>query len=509
MSLAIVHSRALQGIDAPPVTVEVHLANGLPALSIVGLPEATVKESKDRVRSAILNARFDFPARRITINLAPADLPKEGGRFDLPIAIGILVASGQVPAEHLADHEFIGELALNGELRPVRGALTAALRCADSGRNLLVPADNADEASLVRHAGILAGTHLLEVCAHLSGECLLSRRPGTNTEADMIDVADLADVRGQYRARRALEIAAAGGHSMLMVGPPGAGKTMLASRLPGILPPLDDNDAIQTAAIYSISHGGFDSKRWRQRPFRAPHHTASAVALVGGGSHPRPGEISLAHNGVLFLDELPEFDRRVLEVLREPLESGSITVSRAARQADFPARFQLVAAMNPCPCGYDGDGSGRCHCTPDQILRYRARISGPLLDRIDMHIPVRALPREQLLGARQQPGEPSALVRQRVTLARNRQLGRNGCLNAQLAVDQIDQCCRIDGDGRQLLEQALDRLEMSARSYHRLLRLARTVADLAGLDGIRPEHVSEAIQLRFLDRAHGAARRRA
>ncbi len=501
MSLAVVNSRALLGIDSPPVTVEAHLANGLPSLSIVGLPETTVKESKDRVRSAILNSRFDFPARRITINLAPADLPKDGGRFDLPIAIGILVASGQLPGDRLAAHEFLGELALNGDLRPVRGTLTAALHCADAGRALVVPRDNAGEAALVRHGHVLASTHLLEVCAHLSGENTLTPYPENDETGTDAAIPDLADVRGQYQARRALEIAAAGDHSLLMVGPPGAGKTMLASRLPGILPPLNDEEAIETAAIHSVAHGGFDNNRWRQRPFRAPHHTASGVALVGGGSHPRPGEISLAHNGVLFLDELPEFDRRVLEVLREPLESGAITISRAARQADFPARFQLVAAMNPCPCGYSGDGSGRCRCTPDQILRYRGRVSGPLLDRIDMHVLVRALPRDQLLAADARNSESSATVRERVIAARRRQLERSACLNSHLATKQIERHCQLSLDSRKLLEQAMDRLDISARGYHRLLRLARTVADLAGEDAIAPTHLSEAINLRYLDRA--------
>ena len=499
MTLAVVHSRAQIGMEAPPVTVEVHLANGLPNLSIVGLPEAAVKESKDRVRAALQNVRFEFPARRITINLAPADLPKEGGRFDLPIAIGILAASGQIPQRDLDRYEFIGELALTGKLRPVLGALTVALEARQSNRVLILPAANALEAALAVGGDVRGAKHLLEVTAHFNGDSLLARQEAKIPQPDASGVPDLRDVKGQHQARRALEIAAAGGHSLLMIGPPGAGKTMLAARLPGILPQLDDDEALEAAAIQSL-HKRFSLKHWKQRPFRAPHHTASAVALVGGGSNPHPGEISLAHHGVLFLDELPEFNRHVLEVLREPLESGTVTVSRAARQAEFPARFQLVAAMNPCPCGYYGDASGRCRCTPDKVNQYRARISGPLLDRIDIHIEVPAVPREVLLDRATRTSESSGEVRTRVEQTRERQRHRNGCHNAALTNQQIESACRLDESGRQLLEQAMDRLGFSARAYHRILKVARTIADLAAEEFIRPAHVAEAVQYRCLDR---------
>jgi len=501
MSLAIVHSRAQNGIDAPKVTVEVHLANGLPSMSIVGLPEAAVKESKDRVRSAIINSRFEFPARRITINLAPADLPKDGGRFDLPIAIGILAASGQIDPEQLSRYEFLGELALTGELRPIRGALSAALKTRLTGRALLVPDDNANESSLASDVTVYAAKHLLGVTGHLSGSTLLDQQgPVPNQTTENESFLDMRDVRGQYLARRALEIAAAGGHNLLFIGPPGAGKTMLASRLPGILPPMNETEAMESAAIQSISDKGFNMRHWRQRPFRAPHHTASGVALVGGGSQPRPGEVSLAHNGVLFLDELPEFDRRVLEVLREPLESGVISISRAARQSEFPARFQLVAAMNPCPCGYAGDPTGRCHCSADQVSRYRSRVSGPLLDRIDLHVHVSAMPVDQLVRRNTPVPENSEQVRDRVIRARKRQIQRNGKINAHLNNSATENAIKLEDAHRQLLSKAMDKLNLSARAYHRVLRIARTIADLADAEEVLPDHLGEAIGFRNPER---------
>ncbi|MDH3934501.1 MAG: YifB family Mg chelatase-like AAA ATPase [Gammaproteobacteria bacterium] len=497
MSLAIVHSRACVGMDAPPVTVEVHLSNGLPALSIVGLPETAVKESKDRVRSAIINSQFDFPARRITINLAPADLPKEGGRFDLPIALGILAASAQIPAIALQHYEFAGELALSGELRSIEGVLPMTLQTHKAQRTLIIPHDNLAEAQLVQDAEVLAGNHLLMVTAHLSGTQQLEQQRLTQAVEQITAGPDLADVRGQHYARRALEIAAAGGHNLIFSGPPGTGKSMLASRLPGILPEMSDAEALEAAAIVSVSGKPVDSYNWKRRAFRAPHHTASAAALVGGGSSPRPGEISLAHQGVLFLDELPEFDRRVLEVLREPLESGRIMISRAARHTEFPARFQLVAAMNPCPCGYLGDTSGRCHCNIDQLQRYRRKISGPLLDRIDMHVDVPRLSYADLEGS---TGEPSATVRARVSAARNLQLQRNHTLNSQLDNQQLQKHCRLEKPQQLLLQQAMEHLQLSARAYHRIIKLARTIADLDCTRRIETRHVSEAINYRKLDR---------
>lgn len=499
MAMATVLSRAQHGMEAPQVRVEVDIGNGLPGFTIVGLPEAVVKESRDRVRAAIVNCRFDMPAGRIIVNLSPADLPKEGGRFDLPIALGILLASGQLTGASFDRCELYGELSLSGELRPVKGALLAALAASRADHMLIVPPSNAAEARLVTQCPVATATHLLDVAAHATQSKSLTFSFGDAIAQGSVHAADLCDVRGQPLARRALEIAAAGQHSLLFVGPPGTGKSMLAQRLPGLLPPMSEIEALEAAGVRSVAGRPILLHEWRVRPFRTPHHTASAIALVGGGALPRPGEISLAHNGVLFLDELPEFDRRVLEVLREPLESGVVTISRAATQVEFPANFQLIAAMNPCPCGYLGDPDGRCRCTAEKVERYRTRISGPLLDRLDMHVEVPRVPVEAM-RAKSADIESSEVVAARVHRARELQCARQGTSNAKLNNQGIGQHCRPTRQGETMLERATATLGLSARAHHRILRVARTIADLAAEDEIAAAHIGEAICLRRFDR---------
>lgn len=493
MSLALIYSRALNGMNAPLVEVEAHLANGLPAFNIVGLPDTEVKESRDRVRAAIIQSGFEFPAKKITVNLAPADLPKESGRFDLPIALGILAASGQIASDRLAHYEFAGELALSGTLRPVRGALAMAWQGMQAGRAFVLPSENAWQAAAMKDITVYGAENLCQVAAHLNAvEPLaqtvydISQRPSENNS-----LPDLKDVKGQHTARLALEIAAAGGHSLLMMGPPGTGKSMLAQRLPGILPPLTDEELIEVWSLRSLLPNHRQDLAYN-RPVQSPHHTSSQVAIVGGSAG--PGEISLAHKGILFLDELPEFDRKVLEVLREPLETGEIHISRAALKAVYPAQFQLVAAMNPCPCGYLGHPAKPCRCTPESIARYRGKISGPLLDRIDLTIEVPALPSSELM--QQQPGESSAEVRKRVEAARQKQYRRQGKTNALLSVTELDHMAKVSKEAVESLGSLLEKLSLSARSYHRIMRVARTLADLGGDETVTKQHVLRAVSFR-------------